>query len=161
MSKVLVVMGSKSDKEVMKPCIETLKAAGVKVVTRVNSAHRALKRLIEIIDTTDADVIIAGAGLAAALPGDIAALTIKPVIGIPVESGALKGKDALLSIVQAPPGIPVNTVGIGMAKNAAISAIQMLALKEPELQSYLLQQKKSMLDGVIAADDEISEEFNT
>ena len=161
MHKVLVFMGSKSDKEEMHPCIDALKAAGVKPIVRVCSAHRALKRLIDIVEKTDAEAIIAGAGLAAALPGDIAAATIKPVIGMPAKNGPLNGFDALLSIVQMPPGIPVNTVGIGNSKNAAISALEMLAISDPELQGYLMGLRQTMLEGVIAADEEISAEFNS
>ncbi len=130
-----IIMGSKSDLEVMKPASDILSEFGIPNEMRVISAHRAPKLLFDYASNAQKnglEVIIAGAGGAAHLPGVTAALTYLPVIGVPVESKSLKGLDSLLSIVQMPSGIPVATVGINNAKNAGILAARMLALKYPE-----------------------------
>ncbi len=131
-------MGSQSDWEVMKNASDMLDEFGIENECRVISAHRAPHELAEYCRTArdrGIQVIIAGAGLAAALPGSVAALTPVPVLGVPMESRALGGMDALLSIVQMPPGIPVGTLAIGKpgAKNAALLAISILALGDDEL----------------------------
>lgn len=140
MYTVGVIMGSKSDYEVMEGAIKTLEQFGIACDKRVISAHRAPEALAEWAHSAKErglSVIIAGAGGAAHLPGVIAAMTTLPVIGIPVRSKALGGLDSLLSIVQMPSGIPVATMAIDGAKNAALYAISMLALKDEELSAKL------------------------
>ena len=144
--KVAIFFGSKSDKDTMKKAADVLKEFGVEYKAFIISAHRAGELLRETVKQVEADgfeVIIAGAGLAAALPGVIAGITTLPVIGVPLEclsdkSNGLGGMDALLSIVQMPPQIPVATVGINSAKNAGYLAIQILAIKYPELREKLV-----------------------
>lgn len=134
--KVGVVMGSTSDLEVMKPCIETLEEFGIEVEKRVISAHRAPHELMKWAESAKErglQVIIAGAGGAAHLAGVTAGISPLPVIGIPIKSKALNGLDSLLSIVQMPSGIPVATVAIDGAKNAALLAVQMLSIGDEEL----------------------------
>lgn len=133
-------MGSASDYEVMSGAIKTLEEFGIECEKRVISAHRAPDALAEWSKTAKErglKVIIAGAGGAAHLPGVIAAMTTLPVIGIPVRSKALNGMDSLLSIVQMPSGIPVATMAIDGAKNAALYAVAMLALSNEELAAKL------------------------
>ncbi len=148
---VSIIMGSVSDLEVLKPAISLLNEFGVKVDVKILSAHRTPKELAEYIEKRDnhVDVFITAAGLSAALPGVVASHTLKPVIGIPVRSGALQGMDALLSIVQMPPGIPVATVGINNAKNAALLALHIMGLKYPkiaeQLREYRNQQREKIL----------------
>ena len=160
--KVAIFFGSKSDTEKMKKAAEVLKEFGVEYKAFVISAHRAgelLHKTVKQCEDDGFEVIIAGAGLAAALPGVIAGITTLPVIGVPLEcisagSNGLGGMDALLSIVQMPPQIPVATVGIGNAKNAAYLAIQILSIKYPELKEKLLAFRKKLADdasaGVVA-----------
>lgn len=150
--KVAIFFGSASDKEKMKKAAEVLKDFGVEYKAFIISAHRAgalLQETVHKVEEQGYEVIIAGAGLAAALPGVIAGLTILPVIGVPLEcvsekSNGLGGLDALLSIVQMPPQIPVATVGIGNAKNAGYLAVQILALKYPELKTKLIDFRKKL-----------------
>ncbi len=132
---VSVVMGSKSDEGHLEPAFKILDELGIPWETRALSAHRQPDELREYIAAANEKgirIFIAAAGLSAALPGVIAAHTLKPVIGIPVPGGPLKGIDALLSIVQMPGGLPVATVGVGShgPKNAAVLAAQMLALSD-------------------------------
>ena len=134
--KVGIVMGSKSDLDVMMPAADTLESFGVEVEVRVISAHRTPDLAAEWAGSArerGLEVIIAGAGGAAHLAGVMAAMTPLPVIGIPVKSRSLEGLDSLLSLVQMPSGIPVACVAINGDKNAALLAVQMLALKYPEL----------------------------
>ena len=150
--KVAIFFGSKSDTETMKKAAAVLKEFGVDYKAFVISAHRAGELLRKTVSQVEADgfeAIIAGAGLAAALPGVIAGMTTLPVIGVPLEcvsdkSNGLGGMDALLSIVQMPPQIPVATVGIGNAKNAAYLAVQILSIKYPELKEKLLAFRKKL-----------------
>lgn len=133
-----LVMGSRSDWETMRPAAETLERLGVPYEKRVLSAHRTPDVLFDYAATAESrglQVIIAGAGGAAHLPGMIAAKTVLPVLGVPVLSKALNGLDSLLSIVQMPAGVPVGTLAIGAAgaTNAAIFAAQILGVKQPEL----------------------------
>jgi len=128
----LILCGSKSDEEIAKKAIETLEQFGVAYKFEVASAHRQPDKVDLLVRETSADVIIAIAGLSAALPGVVASKTTKPVIGVPVNV-KLKGLDALLSIMQMPPGVPVATVGIDNGKNAALLAIEILALKDQDL----------------------------
>ena len=156
--KVAIFFGSKSDTEKMKKAAEVLKEFGVEYKAFVISAHRAgelLHKTVKQCEDDGFEVIIAGAGLAAALPGVIAGITTLPVIGVPLEcisagSNGLGGMDALLSIVQMPPQIPVATVGIGNAKNAAYLAVQILSIKYPVLKEKLLAFRKNLADDASA-----------
>lgn len=139
--KVLIVMASKSDESVGKKAMDILDKFGVDYEVVYASAHRTPEKIKEIA-ARDADVFIAIAGLAAALPGSLAAYTTKPVIGVPV-SGKLN-LDAILSIVQMPPGIPVAAVGLDRGDNAALLAIQILALKDEELAKKLEEYRREM-----------------
>jgi 5-(carboxyamino)imidazole ribonucleotide mutase len=137
-AKVLIIIGSKSDHDVMRTAKETLDSFGIESEYTVASAHRAPQRVAELASGAKArgiKVIIAGAGGAAHLPGVIAAQTPLPVIGVPMQTESLHGMDSLLSIVQMPGGIPVATVAIGKAgaKNAALLAVQIMSLSDPEL----------------------------
>ena len=138
--KVAVIMGSKSDFPVMQDAVNELKNFGVDVEYRIVSAHRTpefmLKYAHDAIEN-NIEVIIAGAGGAAHLPGMVAAMTTLPVIGVPVQSKALNGLDSLLSIVQMPPGVPVATVSINGARNAALLAVRILSIKYPKLKEMM------------------------
>ena len=141
---IAVIMGSKSDWETMRHADEVLTQFGVAHECRIVSAHRTPAWLAEYVSGAEArgiEVIIAGAGGAAHLPGMAAAQTLLPVLGVPVESRALKGMDSLLSIVQMPAGVPVGTLAIGSAgaTNAALLAVAMLANQRPELREKLRQ----------------------
>lgn len=142
MAKVAVIVGSKSDDELGRNIVGFLKDFGVESDYRILSAHRNPDELDYFVKSTDAEVFIAVAGLSAALPGVVASKTVRPVIGVPKEV-KLGGLDALLSTVQMPSGIPVATVGIDNWKNAAILAIEILALKHPKLMEKLTQERKS------------------
>ena len=155
MKKVAVIMGSDSDLPVVKKAIAELKAYGVPYECHVMSAHRSPTLASEFAANAKANgfgVIICAAGMAAHLAGVIAGHTTLPVIGIPCKSAALDGMDALLATVMMPSGIPVATVAIDGAKNAAILAIQMLALSDDGLAEKLESEKQKMLDGVKAKD---------
>ncbi len=146
--KVAVLMGSASDEAVMKACTDGLASFAVPFETAVMSAHRdpeAVAAFARGAEAAGFDLIIAGAGMAAALPGVIASHTTLPVIGVPLEGSALGGVDALYSIVQMPPGIPVACVAVGKAgaKNAAVLAAEILALKYPELKKKLSEFRKA------------------
>jgi len=151
MSSITVILGSASDKPIFDKCKAVLDDFGVRFDTHIASAHRTPEKIDEIVKNSDSDVFIAIAGLSAALPGMIAAKTIKPVIGIPVES-KLDGLDALLSIVQMPPGIPVGCVGIDRGENAALLAIQILSLQDESLKAKLKNYREKMKEGVRKAD---------
>jgi 5-(carboxyamino)imidazole ribonucleotide mutase len=152
---VSVIMGSKSDWETMRHAVELLESFGVAHEARVVSAHRTPKLMAEFAETAEArgiEVIIAGAGGAAHLPGMVAAQTPVPVLGVPVQSRALSGQDSLLSIVQMPAGIPVGTLAIGEAgaKNAALLAVAILSNTRKDLRRKLKKfradQTKSVLN---------------
>ena len=158
---VAIVMGSASDWDVMSNAQKMLDQFGVKAESRVLSAHRTPKELEEFIRECEEQKVkafIAGAGLAAALPGVVAALTTTPVIGVPLNAGSLDGMDALMSIVQMPPGIPVGTVAIGKpgAINAALFAIAMMAVNDDDLSEKLKSYRKEQADKVLAADLSLS-----
>ncbi len=140
--KVLVVMGSRSDSHIAEKVTGVLDEFGVDYDVEVASAHRNPKK-VEELAKKDYDVFIAIAGLSAALPGVIAAHTVKPVIGVPV-SAKLNGLDALLSIAQLPPGVPVATVGIDNGKNAALLAVEILAVKDKGLREKLEEYRERM-----------------
>lgn len=139
--KVAVISGSKSDQNIVDEVIQILKEFNVDYDAKILSAHRNHDELEKYVKSSDADVFIAIAGLSAALPGFIASLTIKPVIGVPV-SAKLGGLDSLLSIVQMPPRVPVACVGIDNGKNAALLAIQILAINNKKLQEELEHYKR-------------------
>ncbi|MDR1951716.1 MAG: 5-(carboxyamino)imidazole ribonucleotide mutase [Bacteroidales bacterium] len=138
--KVAIIMGSASDYEVMSQAVETLEQFDVSYEKRIVSAHRTPDLLVNYAKTAKSkgiEVIIAGAGGAAHLPGMVASMTTLPVIGVPVKSRALNGLDSLLSIVQMPAGVPVATVAIDGAKNAALIAVSILALQDEKLATAL------------------------
>ncbi len=158
--KVAVLMGSKSDLPKLEDCIETLKSLQLETEVRVMSAHRTPEIVGAFASQAEANgfgVIIAAAGGAAHLAGVVAAHTLLPVIGIPIENGAFKGLDALLSTVQMPGGIAVATVGVGSggAMNAALLAAEMLALSDPALRERLAADRAARKAKVIKADEEL------
>lgn len=151
--KVAIFIGSDSDFEIVKEALEVLKEFRVPFALEVTSAHRSPRRTQELINTYEkqgADIFIAVAGKAAHLAGVVAAHTTKPVIGVPVESSALSGLDALLSTVQMPKGIPVATMGLGKsgAWNAALLAVQILSLKDAELAKKIESYREKMASQV-------------
>ena len=151
--KVAIFFGSKSDTDTMKKAANVLKEFGVEYSAYILSAHRnaeLLKQTVAKVESAGCEVIIAGAGLAAHLPGVIASMTILPVVGVPLEcvsacSNGLAGMDALFSIVQMPKQIPVATVGINNAANAAYLALEILAIKYPELRKKLLEFREKLI----------------
>ena len=163
MSKeVIIVMGSDSDLPVMDEAAQTLKDFGVPFKVRVISAHRtpaAAEELSRTARESDAGVIIAGAGKAAHLAGVLAASTTLPVIGVPIKSSAMDGLDSLLSTVQRPAGIPVATVAIDGAKNAALLAVQMLAIHDDALGARLETYKEEMARAVLEKDRAVGEKY--
>ena len=160
--KVAVIMGSDSDFPVVKGCVKTLKSFGVPVEVRVLSAHRTPEEAAEFSRSArdkGFGVIIAAAGKAAHLAGVLAAHTTLPVIGIPIKSSTLDGLDALLATVQMPKGIPVATVAIDGADNAAFLAIQMLALSDETLAEKLAEYKVKMTREVMEKNDKLQKEI--
>ncbi len=161
--KVAVIMGSDSDLPVVKPAIDKLREFGVTVEAHVMSAHRTPAQASEFSSNAAKNgfgVIIAAAGKAAHLGGVLAAHTTLPVIGIPIKSSTLDGLDALLATVQMPSGIPVATVAINGAENAAILAVQMLALSDEALAQKLVDMKQKMEEAVMKKDAKLQEELN-
>jgi 5-(carboxyamino)imidazole ribonucleotide mutase len=153
MENVLVgiVMGSESDLPIMKAAAEFLKELGIGSEIIVASAHRSPELAADFAKGAEGrglEVIIAGAGMAAHLPGVLAAFTTLPVIGVPIKSGALNGMDALLAIAQMPPGVPVATVAVNGGKNAGILAAQIIAVKQPEIRQKLKEFKAKMAEDV-------------
>ena len=153
MSKVSIIMGSKSDLKVAEKAIAILDKFGVQFDINVASAHRTPARVEELVKDSDADVFIAIAGLSAALPGVVASFTVKPVIGVPV-SGAVNF-DALLSVVQMPPGIPVAAVGLDRGDNAAVLAVEMLSIKDESLVGKLIDYRAEQAAKVLADSEEV------
>ena len=156
MPEVLILMGSDSDAPVMQGAVDVLGELGVASEITVASAHRSPERVMRLVADAPArgvKVFIVGAGAAAHLAGVVAAHTTLPVIGVPIDSSALKGLDALLSTVQMPPGVPVATVSIGKpgATNAGVLAAQILATADPAVAERLVQYKKRLADKVEAA----------
>lgn len=150
--KVAIIMGSASDKDVMAPAWETLEEFGIPFEKKVLSAHRnpgPLADYVRAARNNGFDIIIAGAGGAAHLPGVIAAYTTLPVIGVPVKSKALNGLDSLLSIVQMPSGIPVATMAIDGAKNAALMAVTILALGNPTLTERIEEFRRKQSEKIL------------
>jgi len=158
--KVGIVMGSDSDFPVVEKSLSVLKKFGVDFEVRVLSAHRTPEEALSFAKNAEKngfDVIIGAAGKAAHLPGVLAAKTVLPVIGLPIKSSTLDGMDSLFSIVQMPSGIPVATVAINGAENAALLAIQMISLREPSLREALHEYRKEMREKVIEKDSKIQE----
>lgn len=161
--KVAVIMGSDSDFPVVKSALTELKKYGVEFECRVMSAHRTPAEASEFASNAKANgfgAIICAAGMAAHLAGVVAGHTTLPVIGIPMKSAALEGMDALLATVMMPPGVPVATVGINGAKNAAVLAVQILAVSDEELARKLADEKQKMADGVREKDAKLQEEIS-
>lgn len=155
--RVGIVMGSQSDQSIVAEAAKVLHSFNIPFETHIYSAHRTPAQVHEWVkkmDNLGVGVFIAAAGKSAHLPGVVASLTVKPVIGIPIETSDLGGLDSLLSIVQMPPGIPVATVAIGKAgaKNAGLLAVQILATSDPQLQEKLQTHREKMREEVLSAD---------
>lgn len=160
--RAALIMGSMSDLPKMESAVEVLKTFGVTVDVRCLSAHRAhfgLSAFIEETNKNGTEVIIAAAGMAAALPGVVASQTVLPVIGVPLSGSVLDGTDALLSIVQMPSGIPVATVAIDGGKNAAYLALQIIGVHHKEVQEKLLAHRVEMEEAAMKANQEVIERF--
>ena len=155
---VAIIMGSDSDWRVMKAAVDMLKNFGVDVEVTVASAHRTPQKVHDFVKNSDAQIFIAAAGMAAHLAGVTASLTTKPVIGVPISSEPFKGLDSLLSTVQMPGGIPVATMAINGAKNAAIFAAQILALQDDALAKKITAYREQMAAAVELKDDNIKRE---
>ena len=161
--RVAIIMGSTSDLPKVEPAIEILKSYDVKVDVRCLSAHRAhagLSAFIEETNENGTEVIIAAAGMAAALPGVVASQTVLPVIGVPLSGSVLDGTDALYSIVQMPPGIPVATVAINGGKNAAYLALQIIGVSHPEVKEKLWAHRVEMEEAAMKTNEEIINKFS-
>jgi len=161
---VAILMGSDSDLPVMQMCLDILKSLEIPFEVKITSAHRTPTATHDYVigaEQRGCQVFIAAAGLAAHLAGVVAGLTLKPVIGVPMDGGALKGMDALLSTVQMPAGIPVACVAIGKAgaKNSAYLAAQMLSLANPELAQRVVAERKANADAVIAKDSALQQKL--
>ena len=160
MAKVGILMGSKSDFDVVKPAVSVLNKFGVETEVRVISAHRTPEEAHNYaVSARDngVEVLICAAGKAAHLGGVIAALTTLPVIGLPVKTDMMGGLDSLLSIVQMPAGIPVATVGVNAGENAGLLALQILGVKYPEIEEKLKEYKKAMKEKINADDKALQE----
>ncbi|MBQ2650150.1 MAG: 5-(carboxyamino)imidazole ribonucleotide mutase [Clostridia bacterium] len=163
MKKVIIVMGSDSDLQVMEGAVRTLRKFGVPFDVRIVSAHRTPSAAEELSKTAEEKgygVIIAGAGKAAHLAGVLAANTILPVIGVPIKSSFMDGLDSLLSTVQMPSGVPVATVAINGAENAALLAVQILSGSEPALVEALHEYKIAMEKKILDKDENIKNQYN-
>lgn len=161
MKKVAVIMGSKSDLEKVLPAVKTLKELGIPCEARIMSAHRTPEEAAEFSQNARRNgfgVIIACAGMAAHLAGVLAAFTTLPVIGVPIRS-SFDGMDSLLATVQMPSGVPVATVAVGGAKNAALLAAQILAISDDALADQLSAQKEAMKQDIARADQALQEEL--
>ena len=160
MKKVAILMGSDSDFGVMSKAVSVLKEFGIPVEVHVYSAHRTPEKVAEFATNAKDNgfgVIIAGAGMAAALAGVVAGHTTLPVIGVPLKSNVLEGVDALLSTVMMPSGIPVATVAIDGSKNAAYLAAQILAVNDEELAKKVLENRQKQSAAVLVKDQDIQE----
>ncbi len=150
--QVAIIMGSDSDLEVMSQACETLDGFGISYQTTIVSAHRTPNRLVSFAKSAKSEgfkVVIAGAGGAAHLPGMVASITTLPVIGVPIKTKSMDGIDSLLSITQMPPGVPVATVSVNGAKNAAILAAQIIAVENTKIAQKIQKYKKSMEEEVL------------
>ncbi len=160
--QVAVIMGSDSDLPVMKKAFSVLDDFGVSYAAAIASAHRTPKKLAEFVEDAEKDGVIcflAGAGMAAALPGVVASLTEKPVIGIPLSSEKLDGMDALFSIVQMPSGMPVATVAIDGAKNAAYLAVQILASSDKKMAEKYKEFRADQAKAIYEKDEKFQKEL--
>ncbi|AFM39920.1 5-(carboxyamino)imidazole ribonucleotide mutase [Desulfosporosinus acidiphilus SJ4] len=163
MNQIGVIMGSDSDYKVMEDAIKILRQFELDFEVKISSAHRTLERTLDWVkgfENQGGRLIIAGAGLAAHLPGVIAGATTLPVIGVPMNSGPLNGVDALYAIVQMPPGIPVATVGIGAARNAALLAVQILAAGDDALRRKIKNYRAKMAEDIAAKDEALQKKLN-
>lgn len=163
MNQIGVIMGSDSDYQVMEEALEVLRQFEVSFDVIISSAQRTLERTLNWVkgfETQGGKLIIAAAGLAAHLPGIVAGATILPVIGVPMSSGALEGIDALYSIVQMPTGIPVATVGIGAARNAALLAVQILTIQDRALRIKVKDYRVQMLKDIEAKDEALQKQLS-
>lgn len=163
MSKITILMGSKSDFDVVKPAVKVIKDFGLAVDVKVISAHRTPDEAHEFAKNAEKngiEVIICAAGKAAHLGGVIAAYTTLPVIGLPVKTDMMGGLDSLLSIVQMPAGIPVATVGVNAGENAGLLALQILGLKYPAVAEKLKEYKINMREKINAADAQLQREIS-
>ena len=154
---VAIIMGSDSDWNVMKAAVDTLKNFGVEVELTVASAHRTPQKVHDFVKNSDAQIFIAAAGMAAHLAGVIASFTTKPVIGVPINSEPFKGLDSLLSTVQMPGGVPVATMAVNGAKNAALFAVEILALQSDELAKKLISYREQMAAEIELKDKKLKE----
>lgn len=164
MPKVALLMGSKSDYEILKPTISTLEKFSITCITRIISAHRTPEIAHDFAQNAEKEgieVIICAAGKAAHLGGVIASFTTLPVIGVPILSSTFSGLDSLLSIVQMPAGVPVACVAVNGAENAAILAAQILALKYPQIALKLVSYREEQKNKVIADDLALSKELQS
>lgn len=162
MKKIAIVMGSDSDLPIVGKAIDVLKEYGVPFEVHILSAHRTPEKTADFSKNAQKNnigVIIAAAGKAAHLAGSIAANTIVPVIGIPIKSSALDGIDALLSTVQMPSGIPVATVAIDGAANAALLSLQILALSDDDIKEKLLKERENSKKNILQKNKEIEEKY--
>ncbi len=153
--KVLILMGSKSDRPVMEKAEAVLDEFGVPYKTMIRSAHRTPEATVQAVRDAEAagcQVFICAAGMAAHLAGVVCSKTVRPVIGVPIAAGPLNGEDALHSTVMMPPGLPVATVGINAAKNAALLAIQILALNDADLTEKLVADREAQARAILAED---------
>lgn len=160
MAKVLVVMGSDSDLPIMEKAKGALEVCGIKCEMRISSAHRTPDQTATLAREAEGkgfDVIIAGAGMAAHLPGVMAAYTSLPVIGVPLASGSLKGTDALYAVVQMPKGVPVATVAINGAYNAGLLAAQMISLRDPDVRAKLADLRVDMAQQAKDKDNQLQQ----
>jgi 5-(carboxyamino)imidazole ribonucleotide mutase len=161
--KIAIIMGSDSDFPIMKPAQQVLEELGIESETRIVSAHRMPDRMFEFAKQAESlgfNVIIAGAGGAAHLPGMVASLTVLPVIGVPVSATKLQGQDSLLSIVQMPAGIPVATVAIDNAKNAGILAAQIIGATDMSVRDRVRQWRDQLTADVQARADQFDPKMN-
>ncbi len=160
--KVAIIMGSDSDFEIMKKAVEVLRDFNIEIELTVASAHRTPGRVREFVENcvkNDVKVFIAGAGCAAHLAGVVAAYTTRPVIGVPIASAPFDGWDSLLSTVQMPGGIPVATVAVNGAKNAALLAAQILSVSNSEIEKKLLEYRESMAKEVEVKSERVMQTF--
>lgn len=154
---VAIIMGSDSDWNIMKAAVDVLKNFGVEVELTVASAHRTLQKVHDFVKGSEAQVFIAAAGMAAHLAGVVASLTTRPVIGVPISSEPFKGLDSLLSTVQMPGGVPVATMAVNGAKNAALFATQILALQDDTLAKKLIAYREQMAAAIELKDQKLKE----
>ena len=163
MAKIAVIMGSSSDYEVMAKCVDILKKFGIEHEVRILSAHRTPDEVHAYaagLEENGFDVVIAAAGKAAHLAGVIAGVATLPVIGVPMKTSLMGGMDSLLSVVQMPKGIPVATVAVDGAENAALLAIQMLGVKHAELRNRMKKYREIMKNDVLKKDAELTALLN-